>query len=199
MDDQARHLELALLAADASQRITARRGLALDRAGAVSRATDLRRARAKGEAQAEAARTALHLAASRLVTARGDAERSFVERLPPVERGAILHGRIHGPDGAGIAELVVRVLGADNKPVGETKTGVRGYFRIDLAAGERPPGRLPTIDAGSAATQLRMKLRVAVFDGAREILVEKGTTLVRPGRSVYRDILIAKQENPPRQ
>lgn len=199
MDDVTRHLELALLAADAGQRLAARRGLVLDRAAAVSRATDLRRARAKGEVAAEAARAALDLATSRLVSARGDAERSFVERLGPIERGAILHGRIHGPDGAGIAGLGVRALGADNKPIGETKTGEHGYFRIELGAGERPPGRLPTIEASTAAAQQsRVKLRVAIFDGAREILVEKGHTHVRPGRSVYREIQIAKQETPPR-
>jgi hypothetical protein len=187
-DDTTRHLDLALLAADARHRIDARRGLLLDRASAVSRATDLRRARAKGQARGDEARAALDMASERLVVARGDSERSHVEGFRPTT--SVLHGRIHRADGAGIAGLVVRAIGADGRPAGETKTGDRGYFRIDLA--DRPTGRLPTIDAGTPAS-VRVGYHIAIFDGQRELVAEKGATLVRTGRSVYREIQVVTE------
>ncbi|MCW5801601.1 MAG: hypothetical protein KIT31_04385 [Deltaproteobacteria bacterium] len=71
----------------------------------------------------------------------------------------------------------------------ETKTGDRGYFRLEVPA-ER--GRLPTTSEGTEPTPSpRVTLLLVVSDGRRDLLADKTPTLVRPGRTVYRELELA--------
>jgi hypothetical protein len=184
-DDTVRQLEIAFTATDAAHRLAARRAFALDQARTTARAIDTARAEVDTARTTDAA-AAAGAAAVRVITARGDAERSYVAPFMPAERTAVIHGRVHGDDGGGIADLTVRATGPDGNTL-EGTTDRRGYFRIDLVGAERRP--LPTLE-GTGTTLPRIAVRLGVFSGTQELLAERGTTLVRPGRSVYRELLV---------
>lgn len=188
--DLSRDLDAGFQAADASNRLVARHAFGIVRARHATRMIDAARAAARDDTAAEAARVAVDATVQELAITCGISERSYVEPLGAIDpHVAVLHGRVHSPTGEGVNGLVVRVTGADGRTRNETKTGARGYFRVDF--GDRAT-RLPTIEAGATRNTPRVAVHVAVLDGVNELFVEKGSTLIRPGRSVYREFEVTR-------
>jgi hypothetical protein len=106
-------------------------------------------------------------------------ERSRIE-IPPEQPGvAIVHGRVMTPDGSGVEEVAVRLLGADKKTdLGTARTAGMGHFVITVKLEGSKAGFLEVRPVGSRVVIQDPTTRILTPETVQyaEIVVEPPST-----------------------
>lgn len=184
-------LDISLVAADRIQRTLARRDVVLERVRLAGRRLEARQVAAKYESKERAAEAeeAVRQQARRFEAAREVAERSYID---PVDVGAeeiVVHGIVLG---AGRDKLEVLALGDGDRTIAKTVANERGYFKLQVPVGGEPitKARLPVVGEAGIAP---VKLQLAVRRGEDELYRDRDAFSVRPGRALYRELVVTAQ------